>query len=536
MPCTAGITTVPVRTFGAGGGSGAGIISLPDVEHILFVDKGSNTTETGTRQQPFHVIADALTAAAALTPTASNPVAIYVLPGVYEETLTMDTAYIQLVGTNRATCIVSNSGIPLTVTASVSVEGLTFKNTAITRTALISGSSITAEFYNCVFRGANSSNSYLRVDSSATVVMDRCSFLNDTLSRTVFYLASGEATLTACSFEGVCIASDDLLTLRECDIVAAGGTAVGAVYFGLNTDVVITGCKITNTTGPALYAYQAPSSVHVTNNSLDSLSTGYDFLATANVTGPIYGNVMMAKGYSEYIRPDEPIRYVGQSGDTDYHSDLPNALDSCAVDGTNIILLMDTVVPTLYHYPVVETTIDGKGYSVAGATINVGILNTLSGKVLAFKNCAIVSMRLFVRSGPIHIEDCTVANVRFDCENVVDGLVVKRSVLTGANNYGSPIIITGTCGILIDSSYIKGYAGNEAIRWQADNDNVEIKNSTIMHGSLGTNNPFGRGGTQTPDYKSHHTGYNSDPETGGIWTNLVSSVDRYETIDVNADY
>ena len=56
------------------------------------------------------------------------------------------------------------------------------------------------------------------------------------------------------------------------------------------------------------------------------------------------------------------------------------------------------------------------------------------------------------------------------------------------------------------------------------------------HGDGAANNPFGRNAAQTPNYRSHHSRYNMDPQTGAIWTNLVAAAQRFDSYDVQTDY
>ena len=89
--------------------------------------------------------------------------------------------------------------------------------------------------------------------------------------------------------------------------------------------------------------------------------------------------------------------------------------------------------------------------------------------------------------------------------------------------------------IVIKRSYMKSNGANPAIYWDTiTNNNLKVAYSKIFHGSLGANNPFGRSGAQTPDYRSHHSVYNLDPQTGAIWTNLITT--EYDVFDVNGDY
>jgi len=53
--------------------SGGGSISLPGIERTVFVDEGTNTTEDGTIQNPFHTFEDAITYVNTQSPSSSEP-------------------------------------------------------------------------------------------------------------------------------------------------------------------------------------------------------------------------------------------------------------------------------------------------------------------------------------------------------------------------------------------------------------------------------------------------------------------------------
>jgi len=87
--------------------------------------------------------------------------------------------------------------------------------------------------------------------------------------------------------------------------------------------------------------------------------------------------------------------------------------------------------------------------------------------------------------------------------------------------------------VIAKRSYLKGNA-NPVVYWDTiTNDNLKIAWATLMHGSLGANNPFGRSGAQTPNFCSHHSMYNVDP-TAGIWVNLIGT--PYDSFDADGDY
>lgn len=114
-------------------------------------------------------------------------------------------------------------------------------------------------------------------------------------------------------------------------------------------------------------------------------------------------------------------------------------------------------------------------------------------------------------------------------------VVISQSKVVGDNAeyYAIRIADSDPVILLREGAEAIGYSGYPAIYWAAgsDNGNLMVENSKVKHGSSG--NPFGRDTTQTPSYVSHHSAYNSDPESGGIWLNLIAPGQRFDTMDVN---
>lgn len=106
-------------------------ISLPGVQNILMVDKGTNAIQDGSQQYPFHTIQGALAVAGA-----GDVVLVY--PGTYVEQITPVHGAV-LRGVDQAQCILQNVGngpgdAPIATAAGVSmlIENLSVQTTAPT--------------------------------------------------------------------------------------------------------------------------------------------------------------------------------------------------------------------------------------------------------------------------------------------------------------------------------------------------------------------------------------------------------------------
>jgi hypothetical protein len=110
-------------------------------------------------------------------------------------------------------------------------------------------------------------------------------------------------------------------------------------------------------------------------------------------------------------------------------------------------------------------------------------------------------------------------------------LTVSDSEIVGTvlGGLGVPVVIQDANTVIgIRRSELAGLVGNEAIQWQAANNNVELEWSKVEHGTANTN-PFGRTGAETPIYAGHHNRYSLNPEQGGIWANSLPHGQRHES-------
>jgi len=91
--------------------SGGGNDSLPDIDQWVIVDKTTGSyTEDGTIQFPEDTIADAITVASGMTPTASKRVGIKLMPGHYTEDSLDLPSYVYVIGESREACVITQTG------------------------------------------------------------------------------------------------------------------------------------------------------------------------------------------------------------------------------------------------------------------------------------------------------------------------------------------------------------------------------------------------------------------------------------------
>lgn len=519
-----------------------GVLSFPGIQQILYVEADStNAVEDGTIQAPFHTIQAAVTAANALTPAIGNRILILIYPGIYDEQVTLADDYVYLAGIDQDSCILTNAATPLTVTADeTAVWTLAIRVTGADTIADISGD---ASFYECLFESTNNSDSSrIEVLAAADVLFKDCQLIHGFSGRMILrsQAAGNIVRLDGCQVAGYLDPLIGSLFITDCDITSS--LAARTIRLGAsNVDVTIRGSRIANTAGDVILFIGNPSGdVVILSNEFEA-AAGFCLDASAAVTGiTIDNNVMIGGGIDEDISHIKPERIVGASGMKDWYATTQEALTSCTFDDIVVKLLVDEALGAQLTVPAQTLILDGQGKhsltrtGATAAAVTTGTDLTLRDIVLTGEwqvtNAAILRLHDVEINGAIRMEANTTAAALLE---VIDSEVI------GSNAWLWAIRIRDADPtIILKRSRLKGKVGQVALYWDsgATNDNVQIQDCAIMHGSLGANNPFGRNAAQTPDYRSTHTIYNLDPETGAIWTNLVAVGQRFDAFDVNGDY
>jgi len=544
--------TLPKGT-GGGAGGGIGVISLPGIEQILFVDKSSEVySGDGTPQYPFNTIQAAITAAIALTPTTTNRILIFIYAGIYDEALTLADDYIYLQGVNRESTIVTNAAADtLTITTQeTSVWNLTIEATGVNNVISISGAMTEyVEFVERVVQKAANDTSNILIGGGADIRFINCDLISGAGGATGNAIsvtdtdAGNELHLISCRILGGYIRTHGgSITAEMC--FGSAASAVGVFYFSsVNVqDVFIRDTRIIGLTPNSrkIFIAAAPSGdVTFMNNDLSGGANVPDLEAAISVTGYIIEGNVMEVGIAPEISHVAPTRYVGDAGDVDFYATLADAFSSCTFDDITIHMLKDETLAAQITPPSYNIYLEGHGFTISRAP--TGIIFYLSTDDYLVTRDVILLGRIYLTGNGIYIQvgpktDLTgqISIGPSDAATIVD---INRATINGVTTFQPITIADADPTILVRRSYMKGATGQPAIYWNGvTNDNVKIKYSTIEHGSLAGNNPFGRSAAQTPDFRSHHSCYNSDPEAGGTWTNLVAAGERFDSLDVLTDF
>jgi len=535
---------------GSTGGGGLGTISLPGIEQVLVVDKSSEVyVADGTQQLPFNSIQDAIDAAVALTPTTTNRILIYIYPGIYDEALTLNTDYIYLQGVNRESTIIQNTATVLTITADeTAIWNLTIEATSADAVIIASGAMTKyVEFHDCCILKPANNTAFISVATGADLRFVCCDIVSGT-GVTGFHaiLLTDANTGNRLAFEDCQILGGFIrmiggdLRVERCNCAAAGG--VGSIWLNgaAVQDVFISQNSFFGEVAAAakVYTSAAPAGdVVVKDNHFVGGANVPDLESTVAVTGWVIEGNVMEVGIAPEISHVAPTRYVGSAGMKDWYATTQDALDSCTFDDITVHLWKDEAVAALLRPPDFCVYIDGHGHTISRAG---GVLTILSGECVITRRLNLTGKVVLAgTNGKLYLQNGSVLTGGVQFAVTASGAFeISDSEIIGSAVWQYPIQIDTNPGIdiVIKRSYLKGVSGSPAIYWTTGNDDIKIKFSTIEHGSLAGNNPFGRSAAQTPNFVSHHTGYNSDPEAVGIWTNLIAPGQRFDALDVGTDY
>lgn len=521
--------------------------ALPDDDQVLWVDASSGAgAPDGSIKLPFATIGAAITAANGLSPGSSNRITIQIRPGVYDEALTTQDDYVDLVGMDKHTTVISqSSGSSAVLTLAndnVRFSGITFESASTHTGRVVTGSTAltdTIEFQDCDFLtvAANTTGGiYFSTPMQADLVFRECNITHGDTSQTVFSNGSsnqGSLVMFDCVTAGVVsliTLAFDPVRMYSC-LFSSGGVA-GSIYVAGSGVKEFLGCTFynSNVNGAGVYNNAVASGLVFTGCNFYGGSSSYDIESASDVTCKIEG-CHMTRGMSAYIRPLDTAWYIGGNGDKPFFQTLNAAMYSLDIgDYKHIILCEDvTITSTLFDLPggSADVVIDGQGlYTLsyaAGRIVSTGASNKLT-----FRDIDLEGEIRFYGNGTelvldnVHLSG-SILNGGVDASSYC---LVRNSTIVGNSTYYYPIQIfwSATTGhITVENSYLKGYTGSTyaAVYWQStgsdvvDWDGLALFRSQIYNGQMSTNDPFGFGiafSSTVIDYIGQYCTFNALPE------------------------
>jgi hypothetical protein len=462
------------------------LYSLPSIEQTIFVDKASGGAYVadGTIQKPYNTITAAIAAAVTAGASAASRFGIIIYPGIYDETITLSTAGIFLIGSGpEVTIVEQSSGASTVLTTTVSTigcAGLTFRTTGTATGNLFTNSSAAATgdvyWQNCYFQSVSGAG-YLDFAQDINLRASFCKFIHaDDSSRIVdLDTASGcEVEFLSCRFEGQVYSADDKQSFNNCYITSSA-TSNGTVFVA--SDVQFFGCQIFNTgAGAACNAIVLGASgggkalgcriVGGDNASYDITgASAYDF----EVVG-----CSLNHGLSSNVVQEGSIFYSsGSDGDLDFYVTVIDAKTQ-ATAGSIIYMLGDETSSSDLNAGTSDgIVIDGQGHSYTG-----------SGAAIFTSEAADITFRNIYLTGQIvfNTGDCVVRFEKVDLEGRIfwdvgtadSHLYVHDSRLEGTSTYPRPLTFDSSAvnngSMIFDHSYLKGYTGNGAVYFTSNVD------------------------------------------------------------------
>lgn len=331
----------------------------------------------------------------------------------------------------------------------------------------------------------------------------------------------------------------EVIVENNCRVSVVGGEVysehAGAV-FKLDTNENVSFSNVNFRGGNySIHFYSEPNEVVLVGNTFSGWS-GHDIDADVvipNVNATANG---MGAGYSGKIEIINALKNVGAG--LDFFTTVQDALDA-SNEGDKIVLNEDQAVTSALTPPSHRVLIDGNHQFNITRAAGSPLMTVGASDDVKFVNIDLVgSIDVAGNSAILELADHVYLNGMIDVVSGDASTLIKLDqckVEGDATDQYCIRIRDADPTIVIKRSNLKGDTADPAIYWDTvTNNNVKAAFSTVMHGSLGANNPFGRSGAQTPNYCSHHSAYNSDPEVGAIWTNLIGT--HYDVIDVDADF
>ena len=570
--------------------------ALPGITNVLFVDKSSIAgSEDGSMTNPFHSIDDAYNAAAALSPTAWDPIVIYVYPGYYDEQLVIDTDHVWIMGmTVGGNCmdapnystqgvhgvIIANDSSPVVAltasecgmenilvtseTGSVrvmtcsSVGKVSFKNCEFSSRANTAtwGVELTDDggeydFTDCNFLGYQGDGVDALAAFAGTAQFKRCAFYCDVDIDGMNTAANAKMIFENCFFGS----SEELdrnsgsikIGDTGCDVLiknciwTSGGDGNGCVEITRDCTVTIENCHMRS--GPSgvtcsVYLISAVSLI-VTGCVMEQRSSTVAdiYVGGGAPTDVVVSNCWMTNGINGSCKTQNPIKKVG--GHIDQYQSIIHAFTACGGEDKPVVQLQeDTTITATLAPPSEDITVDGQGFTLTRAAgspiITVGASDTVR-----FRDITLVgSLDVNGNGAGLELQAGTVLVGRVD---VISGDASTKVVMNGAHITGDATdlyalrIDDADPEILIFNSYLKGDTGDPAVKWTLDNSKLKASGSTFIHGDAAANDPFEVTGAETPTTTIDHCRFTVEPDPA-VFLNAIAAGQQHNTFDVNADF
>lgn len=525
------------------GTPGGGDPAFPGIEtaNCVFVDKGTNVVEDGSAQFPFHTIQDAVTAAVALVPSVTNPVTIYVFPGIYTEQVALTalaSQYITLKGIagpshnsgnvtalSADAVVITSTSNPVVsllyghkvledITVHTNTAGVTriynmgsisdrgpvtlrrvkFAGTGTGDNVYHGGYNQHLQMEDCIFQ--SQANNQLNI-VAGTFWANRLAFVSGYQGWPIVLNGVGDAKFTDCDFMfigadlgtgvPIVITSGSRFEFHSCKFRANATDPI--TVNGALSRLVVANCEFQNSYsryGIALNA--AVTDLRVVNNVFQvppAWNRTYAQITSSVANSGVFSNNYMCSGLGANITTQDRDKHV--YGSTDCYHTLQVAMTQATTDGDVIHLHDDVTLTAALTANTNDVTIEGHGHSITRAAHGT-ICDLTQDRKLTFRNCHLDGALIVSGAGAkLELIDCKFDGA-IDVQNTTDASTLIKLTHTDIISdttakyplYVSdvdPVIEIYDCYLEAPSVAGSGYAAIELV---AKNDNLVVVQSDLI--------------------------------------------------------
>lgn len=497
-------------------------------------------------------IGSALSQAASLSPSSSNPVTVLIHPGVYSEAVNTQSGWVSLVGIDKKTCIITSpSTNTLTVDQSnLMISNLTFDMSGSNYALSVTGTRSNVQFVNCRFENSDNSNAVSLAQSGA-VYYHRCEFICANTARnsiTTSGSANGPSIFYECKSEGQVLSGGQNFEWYGGEMTSTFYS--GTIRYGSGTDAqygLFKGVKIVNarsgSSGRCVVLDGSVSTYFIDCDFDGSATSSAEEIASYGQD--IYvSNCRFQKGMASSVRNTAGPYYLGSPGQTDIYVDLDSAFQAVAGSQSDkTILLKDNIEIDAGNVatpgPGVRAVLDGRGFTISSTNPSShGVICGQTGSDICLHNIKLkdVSVNSLDPGAVVRIRDCD-----FDGGHIRngDGDPSTLIILDRVSMRNPTTDSGGACGCIkaaseavslhIYRSFLKGNTGFPAIDFDLTYTRIvgmSMAYSVFVHGDGGINVPIDDPGSATT-CESHHNAYNADPFNSNLSNSITTAYDVF---------
>jgi hypothetical protein len=508
------------------------------IGQTIIVHKGGNDANSGrTFDLAKLTIGSAITAAAALTPSASNRIAIIVYPGRYSEQVTLSSDYVSLIGAGGRDDVEIYWGVNSARVLSIEASYLEVRNISATgHTMNVYAGRVTSgqqdvRLVNCHFT-SNGSGRQFRFETSNEVQAVGCKFDHPLADRQCIRSQGGNVRLWDCEFTAEVSLEGGTFIAYNC--IGEANLASAAVVDCANamTEFKLIGCDITNinSTGRAV---DTTSNASIVGGYLCGGTNGADIRGGGSPNPISVNGVRMEHGMDATVRLNSGVYRVAPAGSYDFHATLQGAITAGSGYSSKIFLERDVSISSQITTSAVDLVIDGGSdhHSISCSTTNCFSIG---------ENAELTLKNLTISDGDIDIPNngakVQIINCLIERTVKVSGgdsdtelLILDTDIVSGDTNEEALLVSDADPTVKIIRSYLAGNGNEVAVRNSGDNPNLYCQWSSFLHGASAPSTSAFSNPTGSTNIHVHHCCLNA--ALPGNYSNQIAT--PYNVVDLS---